>query len=179
MARNVRVVMLCEDSQHETFIRQFLKARFNIRDLRVEKAPQGRGSGEQFVRERFPVELKALRSKGAERVYLIVMTDGDDQGVAGRMSLLKAACENAGVAPLRVADRVLICVPTWNIETWLAYLRGEIVDESRGDYRKYTRESECATEVEALVAMCNTGALRHPCPPSLQEACDNYRRVFG
>lgn len=180
MARNIRVVILCEDRQHETFIRRFLKLqRFNRRNLRVEKSPQGRGSGEQFVRERFPVELKALRSKGAEHVYLIVMTDGDSRGVAARNSTLAAACGEHGIAPPGASERVLVCVPTWNIETWFAYLRGEAVDERHDDYPKYERESDCATEVETLAEMCRSRDLRQPSPPSLNDACADYQRVFG
>ena len=51
-----KVVLLCEDSQQEAFARRFLvRAGWHPRALRVEKSPQGRGSGEQWVRDRFPV----------------------------------------------------------------------------------------------------------------------------
>lgn len=69
MTRNVQVVLLCEDRQQEVFARRFLKKTgWNTRELRVEKAPHGRGAGEQYVRDRFPTELadfrrRAVRSK--------------------------------------------------------------------------------------------------------------------
>jgi len=69
MSRTVQWVVLCEDRQHETFARRFLKiAGLSARRLRAEIAPRGRGSAEQFVRERFPKELSAYRSsrKGAQ-----------------------------------------------------------------------------------------------------------------
>ena len=179
MARNVRVTVLCEDRQHEAFIRRFLYgAGFNPHKLDFILAPKGRGSAEQFVREEFPTELKALRSKRYERVYLIVMMDGDDR-VAARKSLLDTACKDAGEAPPGASDRVLVCIPNSNIETWLAYLRGETVDESHRGYQKYDRESECAYEVKVLLDMCRSRDLRQPSPPSLNDACVDYQRVFG
>jgi len=38
--RRVMIVLLCEDSQHESFVRRFLKTMgWDTRQLRVEKAP--------------------------------------------------------------------------------------------------------------------------------------------
>ncbi len=100
MSRNVRITLLCEDAQHVTFAKKLLQALgWQMRDFRIERSPSGRGSAEQYVRERFPTELQALRSKGGERAYLVVMIDGDDKSVAGRRASLDAAC--AAVVPAR------------------------------------------------------------------------------
>lgn len=180
MSRNVRIVLLCEDAQHEAFAKKLLVALgWRLRDFRVVKSPSGRGSAEQFVRERFPVELQAVRSKRGERAYLVVMTDGDDKGVAGRRTALDAACDERHVAPASDADQALVCVPTWNIETWLAYLDGQVVDESRGDYPRLDRPRDCGPHVQALAQMCSQKTLRLPCPPSLEDTCTQYRHVFG
>ncbi len=74
---------LCEDTQHEVFLRRFLKRRgWDTTRLRVEKAPPGRGSGEQFVRESFVPELKAFRARCHYlNLALIVMIDGDRSGI--------------------------------------------------------------------------------------------------
>ena len=180
MTRNVRVVVLCEDRQHETFIRRFFKKNhWNTRDIRIERSPSGRGSAESYVRSRFPKELQALRSRGGKEVYLIVMIDGDQQGSKGRTSSLEAACTEQGISRPSDTERVMICVPTWNIETWIAYLSGETVDESRSDYPRLPRERDCEPSVQRLVAMCGQRALRAPYPASLEDACAQYRRVFG
>lgn len=180
MSRNVRVVLLCEDKQHEVFVRRFLKADgWIVRNLTPVVSPAGRGSAEQFVRERFPRELKELRSRGGERVYLVVMVDGDASGVSARRLSLRKACIEQGVAPPQDSDNVLICVPTWNIETWLAYLGGDSVDESRKDYPRLTREGDCMPMVNTLVGMCRKRTLRKPIPASLEDACTCYRTVFG
>lgn len=180
MSRNVRVVILCEDQQHEVFLRRFFKNMgWTLRDLRRVPSPPGQGSAEQFVRERFPLELKGLRSKGGEQVYLVVMVDGDARGIAARRDSLNAACEQQGIPPPRDTDRVLICVPTWNIEAWLAYLGGEAVDETKSNYPRLDRSRDCESLVNELAEMCRNGILREPAPQSLEDSCVSYRRVFG
>src|SRR5206468_2025593 len=134
LSRRVQLVLLCEDSQHEAFARRFLeKMGWETRAIRVEKAPGGRGAGEQFVRERYPLELKAHRSRPVSQA-LVVLIDGDSDGTATRLRQLDQACREAAVAERTQAEGVAVFVPTWNIETWLAYLDGEAVAEERSGY---------------------------------------------
>ena len=175
MSRRVQLVLLCEDRQQEAFARRFLNATgWETRAMRVEKAPGGRGSGEQFVRERFPRELKAHRSRPVSQT-LVVMMDGDAEGPTARLQQLDKACREAGVAERARNERVAVFIPTWNIETWLAYLDGEPVEEGRPDYRRLASERECQHHVETLVHMCRADKLREPAPPSLEAACNEYR----
>ena len=170
--RRVGTVLLCEDSQHEAFVRRFIKKRRLVTGhLRVEKCPGG--SGEQFVRKQYPVELVALRTRHAKSA-LIVVVDGDKEGVQGRCEQLADACRDAGIKDRAAAESVVVLVPTWNIETWLAYLAGGSVDETRPDYPRLSKESDCQPDVEALASMCEAGRLRTPAPPSLQDACEEY-----
>lgn len=177
MSRSVQLVLLCEDTQHETFARRFLeKAGWSTRRLRVEKAPRGRGSAEQFVRERFPIELSAYRSnRNRVAQCLMIILDGDAQGVAGRLDELAKACQGEDIKPRERDEHVAIIVPTWNIETWLAYLSGEVVDESRSNYSRLERPRDCQQHVDRLHEMCQQRALRQPAPASLESACDEYR----
>ena len=175
MGRNVRIVILCEDTQHEVFIYRFLKKRsWGVRGLRVEKAPRGRGSGEQFVRERFPKELREYRSRKYAAYALIVMLDGDSVGVDARLRSLDASCRQQGVDPRSGDDRVAVFVPTWSIETWFAYLDGNDIDEAGSDYPKLARERDCQRFVNELFKMCQSGTLRAPEPQSLRAACREY-----
>ncbi len=179
MSRNVRIVLLCEDTQHETFAKKLLvELGWSLRHFRILRPPPGKGSAEQYVRETFPNELRAVRSKSGERAYLIAMIDGDAKGVAGRRVSLDTACAEQQVAPLNDADQVLLCVPTWNIETWLAYLDGEVVEETKGDYPRLNRPRDCVPHIQTLTEMCNQQTLRPPFPPSLQDTCTQYTRVF-
>jgi len=182
VSRNVQIVLLCEDTQHETFTCRFLKKMgWSTRRMRVEKGSGRPGSGEQFVRERFPRELQAYRSKrGSVGQTLIVMVDGDNRGVRGRLDALDAVCEARGVKRRESGEHVAIFVPTWRIETCLAYLDGDTVDESKKDYPRLERESECQRHVKALASMCREGKLRDPAPASLAAACDEFRsRIPG
>jgi hypothetical protein len=182
MSRRARIVLVCEDSQHEAFARRFLARKgWDRGSIRVEKLPGPRGSGEQFVRERFPTELRAIRSGHVDR-SLVVMIDGDKDGLTRRLSQLADACRAVGVDPRAPDDRVAVLVPTWRIETWLAYLDGDAVDESRQDYPRLSRARDCRRHVDALVQMCEAGGLRAPAPPSLEAACrefNSFVRVAG
>lgn len=177
MSRDVQIVLLCEDRQHEAFGRRFLeKAGWPMRRLRVEIAPPGRGAAEQFVRERFARELTAYRAN-RHRVAqgLVVLMDGDRGGVAGRLKELDDACDAQQVTRRQADDRVAIGIPTWSIETWFAYLSGSNIDENKRDYPRLQRPRDCQAHVNALHAMCQEGTLRAPSPPSLEAACNEYR----
>ena len=181
MKRSVQIVLLCEDTQHEAFARRFLaETGWSKRPLRVKKAPRGRGSAAGFVRAHFPGELAAYRRKrGSGEQALLVVLDGDHRGVRGRQTELDDACRKEGVDVRRGDDRVLVLVPTWNIETWIAYLDGVTVDEARNDYPRLPRARKCQSRVEALAAMCRDRTLRSPAPPSLESACTEYARLSG
>lgn len=174
--RRVNLVLLCEDKQHEVFARRFLSSRkWSIRQMRVERGSGG--SQEQYVREQFPKELKAYRGKRAkvESQALIVVTDGDEATRNGRMKMLDEECDKKGEERRRQDERVAVFIPTWNIETWLAYLDGETVDESRKDYPGFKgRERECQRHVSTLVDMCQRKQLREPAPDSLIAACEEF-----
>ena len=170
MSRNVQVVILCEDRQHEAFARRFLnRIGIGARLLRARKSTQGRGSAEQFVREQFAKELEYYRAR-SHRVEqaLVVIVDADRFDVAERISRVE------GQATRRDRERVAIFVPARNIETWLSYLDGQSVDETNS-YPRLRRERDCTRHVDVLIEMCTRRQLRQPAPPSLEAACIEYR----
>ena len=135
--------------------------------------PDGSQSGEQWVRENFPSELQAIRQK--EDSYLIVVTDADNRPTEERREQLDAECDNQNVPRKTDRDRALIFIPRRNIETWLAYLAGEEIDEVKS-YPKLPRERDCGRHAKELYRMCHERQhLRQPAPPSLSEACTEYR----
>lgn len=169
-------MLLCEDKQHRVFVRRFLlKMGWQDHQIRVRMAGPADGSAEQYVRNRFPKELKDHRSRrGRVSEALMVMVDGDNRGVRTRVAEFDSACKTHGLA--RRPESVLVFVPTWKIETWLAYLNGETVDESRRDYPRLQRERDCAPHVDVLVDMCRRSGLRQPAPDSLVTACAEWGR---
>ena len=176
MSRNVNIVILCEDRQHEAFARRFLaQAGKSYRILRVEVSPRGRGSGEQFVRERFAKELAYYRAR-QHRVEqaLIVVIDADRRAVAERVEQVDAAAVEGNQERRRPNERVAVFVPARNIETWIAYLDGQSVNEN-DIYPRLHRERDCQPHVDRLREMCQQGALRQPAPSALEAACNEYR----
>ncbi|MGI8425531.1 MAG: hypothetical protein ACR2M4_02830 [Actinomycetota bacterium] len=174
MKRKVQLVLLCEDQQQEAFLRRFLQGTgWSNRMFRVVMGRPGAG-GHAFVTSRFPIELQAYRTRRVD-CALVVMIDGDNLGLVGRNATLDRACDNVRVPRRRGDDRVVVAVPTWNIETWLAYLDGETIDEGRDDYRRLPTPGQCGPLVKNLIAMRKKGALRGPSPASLEAACVEYR----
>jgi len=170
--RQDQIVLLCEDTQHEAFVRRFLERRGWRHKPRVLKSSTG--AGEQFVREHFPTELRAIRHRHVDRAQIVVI-DGDNRGPAGRIAQLDAACQARDIKPRQQHERVAFVVPTWNIETWLAYLDGETVDARRSDYPRLERERDCSRHGTALIKMCDEGVLRSPAPSSLKQTCEEFR----
>ncbi len=173
--RITRLVLICEDTQHEVFARRFLKKHdWRTRSLHVVVAPPGHGSGEQFVREAFASELRTYRSRrNLVGQALIVIVDGDLCGGEDRLRQLDRACREAGIPTRGDDERVAVFVPTRSIETWLTYLDGHDVDENKA-YAKLDRARMCQRHVEVLAKMCEVGELRSPVPPSLEAACNEY-----
>jgi hypothetical protein len=175
----VLAVVLCEDKQTECFIRRFLvKQDWDRRQIRTETLPAGKGSGSVWVRERFVKELKAYRSRSTRAATcLIAASDADDKTVEERIQTFKDACADTNV-PFRRNDERVIFVILWrNIETWLAYLRGQPVNEIDA-YPKYENESDCRAQVAKLHDLCRRQKLEpEPPPPSLVAACAEFKRI--
>lgn len=180
MSDSVQVTILCEDRQTQCFIRYFLMQKgYDRHEIHLEPLPQSHGgAGDKWVRTRFPELIKAYHNrKRKASTCLIVAIDADPNGTfETRSRWLKNTCDDLNISFRDEEDSVLVIVPKRNIETWLAYLRGETVDEDT-EYRKYEEESECRKDVAELVAMCNRGILRLPAPPSLEQACREVGRL--
>ena len=127
MARErVRALVLCEDRKQESFLRAILKG-LRIEDVRSEVAPRGKGSAEQWVRLRFPDQARAFRSQAPHQanLVLLVATDGDAMGGVARKATLDQSLESKGHVARSPDERIAYMVPTWSIETWLAWLSGQ------------------------------------------------------
>ena len=171
------IVLLCEDKQTDAFVRRFLAPRFKGRQIQTLPLPAGGQSGEQWVRTQLPAQLKAIRQR--EDAFLIVVVDADNLTTAQRRRQLDEACKAEHV-PLRHADdRALVLTPKRNIETWLAWLGGdETAVSEEAEHPKLSRERDCKPMAERLYRMCHRDQrLDDPHPPSLFEACTEYRRL--
>ncbi|UQA56242.1 hypothetical protein [Polyangium aurulentum] len=83
--------------------------------------------------------MKAVKRWRAERhdanVGLLVVIDGDEQGLARRRQELAKKLKDADMAPIAPSDPVAIVVPCWHIETWIAWLCGHRPVDERTRYK--------------------------------------------
>ena len=172
---SVRIVLLCEDAATDTFVRRFLRRRqFKARDITTLPIPHGSQSGEQWVREKYPSELKAIRSR--QDAFLIVVIDADRYTTQSRRSQLDYECNAEQVPARKVEDPVIVIVPRRNIETWFAYLDGISVDEKKTYPRRTPTEQR--SFADKLYRMCHEDQnLRPSVPPSLDESSQEYRKL--
>lgn len=173
-----QTVILCEDQQQEVFIRHFLMRKgYTHRQMRIVRCPAGKQAGEQFVRERYPSELKALRQRTAKAgTTLLVMIDADTRSVDATAKWLDTICGEQGVAARNQNDKATVLIPRRNIETWIHFLDGEAVDEDT-EYKKLQWESDCKSGVKRLFEICSKSECPPDFPDSLKVACLEYQRV--
>jgi hypothetical protein len=182
MRRRTQLVVLCEDALQERFFRRLCGELRFLRQVRFVLAPPGAGSAEQWVRSRYPLEMRAYRRQANHLTNgLLVSVDGDRLGVDARKSQLDSALAEDGQDVRRPDDRVAIFVPTWSIETWLLWLCGiEPIDEHTPYKRdpSYQRRKE-AREVGPVQAAeaWFTSSQRPSAPASLVDGRTEMERL--
>jgi hypothetical protein len=147
----VRAVVVCEDRAHRSFAEKLCE-RLGLTPLHVHVAPSGAGSAEQWVRNRFLAEARAHRSQANHQanLVLLVVTDSDAFGVAGRTAWFDEELEKDGRPRRGGAERIVYLVPAWSIETWLAWLSGAEGDLAPFDeMRRFRREPAYQRLVES------------------------------
>jgi hypothetical protein len=177
--RKVEVTILCEDIQQQVFARRFLINRgFHARKIRLLALPEGKGSGEQYVRVNYPAQVKAYRSQSNYlSICLVVLIDADTKMVDERLRQLDKALEEDSQSRRQPHEKIAVFVPKRNIDTWIHYLQGETVDEETV-YPKLEKESDCESCVQNLLSQCPRG-LDKDAPPSLHLACGELQRILS
>jgi hypothetical protein len=164
LSRPSRVVVLAEDARHQQFVRKYLyRVGYERYAIEFEPPPSGRGSGEQWVRERYARTLLAYRAR-AKRVKtgLIVVIDADTGGIASRLQQFQDSLRE-GKIPARGADEPVVhLVPKRNIETWILCLTGSQVDEET-DYHRHPRLDE---EIASAAIAFFDGSRSNTNPPA-------------
>ncbi|WP_437511379.1 hypothetical protein [Sorangium sp. So ce1099] len=75
--------------------------------------------------ERYADAVRQWRAESHDRnVGLLVVVDGDEHGVARRRQQLAQKLKESMQEPIAPSDPVAVIVPTWHIETWIAWLCG-------------------------------------------------------
>src|SRR5579859_366513 len=137
MSRRIaNIILLVEDLNQENLLRRYLQQlHHENRSMRSQRIPNGLGSGEQFVRERYASEVRAIRSQmNRTKACLIAMIDADSGSVSDRRLQFERALLDAEEPPRTSVEPILNLIPKRNVETWILCLNAELVDEVT-DYR--------------------------------------------
>lgn len=178
--RFAMVVILAEDERSANFLRRYVIRALHIdnRRLRQEISPSGQGDAKQWVLGRYPIEVKALRSKHA-KTGLAVHLDADNETVTRRATQLADTLKNAGHDAREPNERISHAIPRRHTETWLCTLSGMVVDEEQ-DCKRHTLlpDFDAATAPAALklyeLTRANAAA---PPLPSLAAAVPELQRL--
>jgi hypothetical protein len=134
-------VILVEDIEQQNLVFRFLERcnrDLTYRQCRFERAAKSSGgSGEQFVRKQYPVEVKEHRrriGKGASAL-LIAMVDADRQETQHRTQQLLDALKDVELEQPGNNEAISVLIPKRYVETWIRALLGSRVDQIN-DYKK-------------------------------------------
>jgi hypothetical protein len=168
VSNNARVIVLVEDQRHEIFIRRYLyQLGYGHHDIRFEPLPNGRGCGEQWVRDRCSKVVAIYRARQAQKALLIVI-DADKHTVAKRISQLPGDRSES--------EAIAFLVPKRHIETWILCLHGERVDEQT-DYHLRKVDHLIKPAAVTLRTWMRTATLPPHCVDSLRTAFAELQRI--
>ena len=180
--RFAQVIVLVEDKQQRTFTSRLLQAiGYPVHKLNILPLPAGEGSGEQYVREQYPIQVKELRPRAQYMdVALVATIDGDHSTVAGRQKQLADQLAASELEPRGADEKIVHLIPCRSIETWIEYLLDitTTVDEAHKYDKLKGRERDCQKAVEELARLCkSTQPLPATCPPSLTMSIAELKRL--
>lgn len=182
MAKPSQVIVLIEDDRHKQFVFRYLRRiGLEIHQMRFEQCPPGEGSGEQWVRERFLLEVQVCRRRRAHaETKLIVVIDADNLSVQERLMQLDRKLQEAHADPIRPeAEQIARLVPRQNIETWILCLNHNAVNEET-DYKRTRNDWSALIRpgIETLYVWTRPNApIPDSCVPSLRLGVAELRRL--
>lgn len=174
MAKASRVIVLAEDDRQQRLVRRYLyRLGYEIKEIRFADLPNGRGSGEQWVRARYANEVREYRSRSARAKTLLIAIDADTETVERRRSQL----DELLTTPRTGAEMIVHLIPKRNVETWVLCLIGEIVTEEM-DYRQRKLDEQIKPAANALFDWSRIAAkIPASCLPPLSVAISELRRL--
>jgi hypothetical protein len=181
--RVANIILLVEDITQENLLRRYLQQLGHVnRNMRPVKLPPAQGSGEQFVREHYASEVRAIRSQMTRtRACLIAMIDADAGTIDDRRQQFERALQDADELPRSPSEPILNLIPKRNVETWILCLDSVVVDEVN-NYRRDPRIDTQSIKRAARTLFSWTRpnfVLPGICAPSLQVCQPEFRRVPG
>ncbi len=123
------------------------------------------------------LEAEALRRRHASTILLVIQ-DADEYSIDQVKSNLEAKL----LSPRGNHEPIAYIIPKWHIQTWIAYLAGENVDEAdKESYKnRYGRISELKhahSFIDRLADFCRENMQLTLPPDSLISACEEFERI--
>ncbi len=149
--RIANIVIVVEDVEQQNLVFRYLEQcirGLTYRRCRFERPAKGLGSGEQFVRNRYPVEVLEHRFRMAKAsALLVVMVDADLETTKRRAAQLSDELRAAGIEKRRDKEPIVVLIPKRHVETWIRALLGHQVDEIT-DYTKAPYSPPLAKDIQ-------------------------------
>lgn len=181
--RIANIVVLAEDQEQQNLIRRYLERRgHSVRSVRFVQLPAkvSGGSGEKYVRDNYPREVRACRSALGRRVsaLLIVMIDADSGTTERRAGQLADALNAASMAARDSHDPIAVLIPKRHVETWICALLGDTVDEDTDYKSPAPTPKDIRNAAGKLYEWTRPGA-EPPAsaPPSLKSSVPEWRKI--
>jgi hypothetical protein len=185
MSNPAQVTILAEDRRQARLVRAYIRTRLpDYPQKAITDSPMsaGRGSGSQWVLDRYAIEVKAHLSRRA-RKWLIVVIDADRNTLQERLDALKLRLEMAEDERLRRCraedEQIARLVPKWSVETWILCLNGSTVDEQTA-YKSRNQDWDrmIRPAAEALHNWANDPpGVPARCVPCLKHGIEELRRL--
>jgi hypothetical protein len=180
--RVANIIILSEDQEHQNLVKRYLqRAGHNDRSVRPVALPGNRGCGSQYVREKFPEQVKECRGTLGRRAscLLIVVTDADNLTQTQREQTLHAELQGLGHLPLGHGEPIVILIPKWQVETWIKCALGQTMSEEDKDSDRPPVDSDQIKQAaQRVFEWARPGAQAGAtCVPSLHSALPRWRRI--
>jgi hypothetical protein len=178
--RVAEIIVLAEDLRQGNLVRHYLvRCGHHGRSIVLRLAPRGRGSGEQYVRERYPIEVAYYRQRSHFRkAALSVVLDADVGSVEEHERELAAALTAANASRREDDETICVLIPKRNVETWILCLFGEVVSEVENYKGRAGIDGMIRLAAGRLYEWSRDGAaVPDSCVPSLRKGLGEVRRA--
>jgi hypothetical protein len=175
-------IILAEDVAQQNLVRRYLeRCGHNLRDCRFDRPAKGSGgSGEKYVRDQFPRQVRAYRSALGRRAsaLLIVIVDADKETVRHRASQLSDALAAAGMEDRKADELIVVLIPKRHVETWIRALLGNQVNEEDDYKNPQPTAKEILQAAGTLYDWTRPGAVPGTTsPPSLTNSLPEWKMI--
>jgi hypothetical protein len=181
--RIANIVVLAEDREQQSLIRRYLeRLGHGVRSVRFVPLPAkgSGGSGEKYVRDNYPKEVRACRSALGRRAsaLLIVMIDADSGTTERRASQLAESLNAASMNARHLGEPIAVLIPKRHVETWIRALLGDTVNED-SDYKSPAPTSEDIKNAAVKLYDWTRPGAQPPdsAPPSLKSSIPEWRKI--